>query len=134
MPKSEIVGSRLFTRGDHQFSNYLATLPEDERWRRFPYNTTEHLLRHVRNDVIAAGLVWRPEFDHYVAENEATDLRAIAMDPLASVQRDIGFVVREDEQYLRTLLDEAIVNVIEAGVMEELVAEHGPPGEPGALE
>lgn len=135
IPRDEILGSMLHSEADHQFSSYLSTLADDERWRRFPYDDPEHLLRHIENDVVEGGLLWEPQLIAATnGEPTAEGFRSISLDPMPSMTRRVGFVVRQDDTYIRTMLDGAIRALIEDGSIEGLIADHALPGSAPSLE
>lgn len=130
IPRDRIIGSMVHTDADLQLTSYLRTLPEDRRWRRFPYGSTTMLLSHVEQDVVAAGLAWEPQLEHARRTTEAfRELTLLDMDPIPTAYRSLGFVMRAEDTFTRTMLDEAIVALSEDGTLSELIDVYELPGD-----
>jgi polar amino acid transport system substrate-binding protein len=119
VPGGAIIGSQVYTQGDLQLQNYLATAPESARWRRFPYASMVHMARHLTEGTLEAGLVWQPSWAAAVAAG-VSGVRTVPMAPLPTTVSGVGFVVRSTNTFLRNALDTAIAAMDAEGMLADL--------------
>jgi len=124
VPAGGIVGSHVYTEGDYQLINYLAALPADSRWRRFGYASIEHMAGHIVRGTLAAGLAWQPSWVA-AASAGATGVRAVPTGPVPTAVSNVGFVVRSDNVFLRTAIDQALAVMEDDGLLAEIAAAFG---------
>lgn len=134
IPEGVRIGTRQVSVADIAFSEYVRSLPEGARWQRTPYPYDQLLIEALLEGRLDAALVWEPAL-HAATEGdpEAQGIRVIPSDPVDLPMADFGIALRARSEYIRTLLDDAIVALIEAGVVEAILQEHGLPGTPGSL-
>ena len=134
IPFDQPIGSRMLTSADIRFATYLHSLAEGSRWQRFPYPDNQMLLERLVDGTVAAALIWEPALDAFVEANaEAEGIQIIGTDPFQPPEMEFGIALRARDSFLRTLLDEAIVAIIEDGAVEQLLEDHSLPGRPGSL-
>lgn len=132
VPSGSFIGSRLRSRADLRFLAYQQSLPAGQRWRRIPFDTPERQIEYLLDDSIEGAIMWAPTLARLMKGTpQEHDVRGIPLDPLPSVERSIGLLLHRRNSLLRTMLDDAIVALAEEGAIEELLTEHGLPGEPG---
>ena len=133
LPRDGFVGSRLYTQADYRLIAYMRALPADDRWRRLPYDSSQMLVNHVAAGTLDGAILWSPILYQLTGgDPEAHGIRVASTDPLQFPETAIGIAVRSRNTYLRSLLDEAIIALIEDGVIGEMIEEHGMPGHPGS--
>jgi polar amino acid transport system substrate-binding protein len=120
-----IIGSQIYTEGDYQLISYLLALPEGQRWRRFPYASADLLGRHVAARTIEAGLVWQPSWVAIADEDYASGLAVVPASPVPGTVTGVGFALRSDNDYLRSVLDIALGSMADEGLLGEIAAMHG---------
>jgi len=127
VPANAIIGSQVLTEGDWQLLGYITSLPEDRRWRRFPYQSAEMMANHLANGVIQAGLIWQPSWAAVAQAPEvaALGLRTVSIAPMPAVASGVGFAVRSNNTFLRNALDVALEAMEAEGLLAELAAAHG---------
>ena len=126
IPNSEIVGSSVYSLADYRFQQYLQSLPQEQRWRRFPYTSEELMLDHLERGVISGAIVWAPSLHEFTDGDPATrGFRTIPLNPMPAVSTPVGLILREYNTLLRSQLDDAITALIEDGVIADLIEQHG---------
>jgi polar amino acid transport system substrate-binding protein len=127
VPVSATIGSQMYTEGDLQLLNYLGSLPENRRWRRFPYTSIEMLSRHVAAGTVEAGLVWHASWTSLgtKVEVEELGLRTVEASPLPRVSSGVGFGLFIDNDFLRSTIDSALEILEAEGVLEDIAARLG---------
>lgn len=127
------VGSQLFTPADYQLLSYLRSLPEQKRWKRFPYDSAHRLVDSLLDGTVAGALISAPllyaETDGNPEEN---GVYVLPTDPLKIPPSEIGVVFRSRNVFLRNLLDEGISALISSQGVEQLLSDYKLPGSPGA--
>lgn len=125
IPTSEPIGAALGTTADFTLIGYLATLPEDQRWRRFPMANTEAALAALSRGDVAAALVWGPSaWVLQQSDPSYADLRLIAPAPLPVSTLGVAAALLANESFLRNSLDQAIAALSADGTIEAILTEN----------
>ena len=133
--RDQAIGSPLFTNADYRFQDYLRTLPEGQRWKRFPYTSSQSQLESLLHGTIEGGIFWAPTLNDLTDGDPASHgIRVIPLDPVPTVATPIGLILREYNTLLRTQLDQAIVALIEDGVITDLLEQNNLPGDAGPVQ
>lgn len=131
IPRDKAIGSRLLTQADIEFIRFLTSLPQDQRWRRFPYVNDALLVERLLDGTIAGALMWAPAlYRETGGAPQALGIRTISTSPLRNLERPVGMAVRSSDSFLRVMLDDAIAALIEDGVIDQLLAETNTLGRP----
>ena len=141
IPAGSPIGTRLLSAAHIRFSAFLQSLPSDARWRSVPYVDNERLFERLLDGSVEGIIVWAPalhvleqtELGHEASSESDVDLYVIESDPFPGVEVTFTIALRERDAFLRTMLDEALVAVIEDGTIHALLEEYGLPGEAGRL-
>ena len=135
LPRDQPIGTRSLSQADIHFASFLRSLPEQARWRRFPYPDNAVLVERLLDGTIIAALVWEPALYAATGGNPGNyGVSVISLEPMAEpIYLEFGVALREREAFLRTIFDQGIVALIEEGVVEELLDKHDLPGRPGSL-
>lgn len=129
IPPDRVVGSQILTLADYNFQDYLRSIAEDRRWRRFPYTSGEVQLTHLEQGTIAGALIWAPTLHELTGGDPATrGIHLASLNPLPEQTTLVGLILREYNSLLRAQLDDAIAALIQDGVIDRLLEEHGLPG------
>ncbi len=135
VPPGSIIGTRLLSGADIAFSTYLRSLPQDKQWKRRPYLYDKSLVDALGDGALETAIVWEPTLDAATdGDPEGHGLHIVATAPFDLPTLKFGLVMRERGQFVRTMLDNAIADLIEDGSIEALLKEEGLPGKPGSLE
>lgn len=129
IPPGRPVGSMLFSPVDDAFVEYLALLPKEKRWNRFPMASYAPIADYVRDGRVDGALIWAPLlFRQTGGDPEGQGIHVASIDPLRSDTTPIGMMMREYNVFLRDQLDQAIQSLTEDGIIDEILAEVGMPG------
>jgi polar amino acid transport system substrate-binding protein len=134
IPAGTPIGFRYLSSADIQFAMFLETLPLDDRWRRVPYPDNQILIDRLLDGTLDVAILWEPALFVATGGDPAShDIHLIAADPYRppEVRFAVGLLSRDT--FLRTMLDAAVVELIESGAIERLLEEHGLPGEPAPV-
>ena len=132
VPRGSFVGSLLSTFGDFQFINYLRTLPDDRSWRRLPFDSPDKLFERLLDGTLSGALV--PEVALYGAsqsDSRAQQIIAVPSSPLSIAPTQFSIGLRSSETSLRTMIDEAILALVQDGTIERIMGELALPGKAG---
>jgi polar amino acid transport system substrate-binding protein len=134
IPRHLPIGARSGSEGDIRLMSYILSLPPEQRWRRFPYRDHELLIERLQAGEVEEALLWEPALYAATEGNpERYGIHIILTDPLPQPEIQFGITLRSRETFLRTMLDDAIVALIEDGTIEQLLQKHDLPGRPGSL-
>lgn len=131
IPAGAKIGTRGVTSADIQFALYNQSLPSNQRWRRLPYPDNELLIQRLLDGAIDAAIIWEPAL--YAATNgdpEAAGIAIARIDGFDPPNVSFSFGLRSRDTLLRALIDDAITALLEDGVVETLLNEHGIVAEP----
>lgn len=127
LPSGAVVGTVMVSEGDVSVGAYLNSLPEERRWRRFPYPYAPVLIERLADGTVAAAVGWEPAF-WFSYEIHGVQPREIPGDPVAMPTRDVGMVLRSDQLYVRDAIDAAIAELAADGTLQRIYEEVGFPG------
>lgn len=119
-----IVGTTMLSEGDVALTAWLGTLPETERWRRFPYPHVPILLERLLDGTVDAALVWEPAL---AAFGDPSALAVVPSDPLRLPTRQLAIALRVEDAFVRTAIDEALGALIAEGFLDDLYETLGVP-------
>lgn len=125
IPAGSPIATRILSRGDTMFLTYLRNVPEATRWMRVPLVDDFMVVDMVRAGEAEAGLIWEPARSHL---EQASDMKTVAPSPAPEFQISFALLVKAQDTFIRSMLDEAIGALIADGVIEELLEEHDVPG------
>jgi polar amino acid transport system substrate-binding protein len=133
VPPGTVIGTRLLSVADTAFATYIATLPQDKQWRRATYLYDQLTVERLLDGSIDIGMVWQPTLDALTGgDPESKGLRIIPSAPFQPPYLQFSLTMRERETFVRTNLDNAIVELIKDGTMEKLLKDYGLPGKPSS--
>jgi polar amino acid transport system substrate-binding protein len=133
VPRDQPIGTRALSQADLQLINHLQSLPAADRWQRFPYPDNQLLLERVADGTVAAALVWEPALHAFTAgAPEAHGLFLIPADPLTPGDIAFSIALKTGDAQLQVLLDQAILSLIDDGIITDLLTDHALPGKPGS--
>jgi polar amino acid transport system substrate-binding protein len=122
MPKSTAIGATIGTSADIRLIQYLAALPADQRWSRFPMGSDEFTLQALKRGTVGVALVWGPSFwAMQKADPSLAGLRLISPRPLPETTIGIGAIVLANETFLRKSVDDAITALTADGTIEAIL-------------
>lgn len=126
IPPSAAIGTRLLSLADSQLAGYIQTLPAAQQWGRTAYPNHEVLIERLMDGSAEAILIWEPALLRYLADHpEAEDVRIIRDLPFTIASNAFALALRSQEDFLNTLLADAIAGLEAAGTIDRLAAEHG---------
>ncbi len=136
IPRDRAIGTHLATRGEVRLVSYMNTLPREQQWLRLPYADPNLMLTRLLDGTIAGMVLYAPTLADLKRERpEAAEVRALSLDPVRGTDINIGGVLIADNLFLRTLLDQAIDDIVADGTIVELLQQNGlgeMPAVPGA--
>lgn len=127
LPPGGVVGTEMLTEGDAQVGAYLRSLPEDRRWRRFPYPHAPVLIERLGDGTVTVAVAWEPAV-MYATELHGLEARVLDPAPVSLPTRDIGMVLRSDQLFVRDAVDAAIAALVADGTLAEIFERVGFPG------
>lgn len=134
VPRERPLGVAMMSRADMGLIRYLQTLPQGNRWQRYPYADPELMLTRLLDGSIGGAFFWAPDLASLLEANSGAErVRTVPTDPLPATDAQLGIAMLAQDTYLRTTLDQAIVALIEDGTLQELLETHGLEGTPGGL-
>ncbi len=124
IPRDERIGTRTMSNGDTALRTYMATLPEDRRWRRSVYFDNEILLERVSDGTIPAAIVWDPAI-YYATDGdpEGAGFRLLPL-PIDQSPTNIGLTMLAGDNFVRTTIDDAIELLTADGTVHDLMVRH----------
>lgn len=128
LPPGSIVGTTMLTEGDNQVGAYLRSLPEERKWRRFPYPHAPLLIERLVDGTVEAGVAWEPAV-WFAADMLGVEVREIPSDPVTLPTRAVGMVMRSDQLFVRDAVDSAIAALLQDGTLKSIYDQVGFPGE-----
>jgi len=129
IPAGRPIGSMMFSPVDHAFMEYVALLPKEQRWVRFPMPSYAPIVDYVKDGRVDGALIWAPLLYRQADGDPAGQgIHVASLDPIRSDTTPIGMMVREYNVFLRDQLDQAIHSLNEDGIIDEVLAEVGMPG------
>jgi polar amino acid transport system substrate-binding protein len=114
-----IVGTTMLSEADVRLAAYLATLPEAERWRRFPYPHAPILLERLADETLDAALVWAPALAAFGDET----FEVVPFGRFELPTRSLSIAMPSEDVFLRGAIDAAIGSLVEDGTLEALFRE-----------
>jgi polar amino acid transport system substrate-binding protein len=125
IPRDQPLGPTVGTSADFRLIRYLTSIPEDQRWPRYPMGTDEEALQSVVDSKVAAAIVWAPSLAALSKTHpDFARLRIISSSPLPDETLPVGAVLLSSNQYLRTSVDQAIKSLVADGTIEKILAEN----------
>jgi polar amino acid transport system substrate-binding protein len=122
MPKSTAIGATIGTSADIRLIQYLAALPAEQRWSRFPMGSDELTLQALKRGTVGVALVWGPSFwALQKSDPSLAGLRLISPRPLPETTVGIGAIVLANETFLRKSVDDAIASLTADGTIEAIL-------------
>ena len=126
IPSDQRVGALVGSFGFRALVRYIATMPEDRQWQALPYGSTELMITRLLDDTIGGMVVYGPSFlqhRHQAPRQAELYVRPLPAEMAANVE--IGAVMLSRNAYLRTLLDQAITDMVADGTIQQLLVETG---------
>lgn len=129
IPYGLTIGTSLASLGERVFATSVAQRPQDQRWKRLPYADFELMTLRMREDKLAAMLLWQPSLLQ-LAETDPSvaDLRIISLDPVPQAVVPVGALVSTRNTFLRTQVDNAIAELTADGTIDQIMADLGVKG------
>lgn len=121
-----LIATTMLSEADVHLISYLDTLPNARQWKRYPYPHALLAIERVVDGTADVALVWRPALDFALERVPgATELNAVDPSPLRLPERSLAMAMRTDATYIRTLIDDAIRSLAEAGVITSVLEKIG---------
>jgi polar amino acid transport system substrate-binding protein len=134
IPVDKAIGTRFVSAADLKLVNYLQSLPVEQQWKKFGFFSNQILVDKLLDGTVGAALIWEPSLAPALkGKAQADQVRVISTDDYSPPLIQFGLALRSKDTALRTLLDQAIVSLIEDGTIDRLLEEYQVPGEPGSL-
>lgn len=131
IPRDKAIGSQMLTHADWEFISFLSSLPKEQRWQRIPYLNDTVMVERLLDGTLAAALMWAPAYQREVAAlPDGHEVRVVPASPLRNMERPVGMAMLSADTFLRVMLDDAIVAMVEDGIMDELLAATETMGRP----
>ena len=126
IPYGRTIGTALASLGERVFATSVAQRPADQRWKRLPYADFGLMTTRLRDDTLAAMLLWHPSLLQ-LAETDPTvlDLRIIPLDPVPTASVPVGALVSTRNTFLRTQIDQAIAELSADGTFDAILEDLG---------
>jgi polar amino acid transport system substrate-binding protein len=122
MPRSSAIGATIGTSADIRLIQYLAALPAEQRWSRFPMGSDELTLQALKRGTVGVALVWGPSFwAMQKTDPSLAGLRLISPRPLPETTVGIGAILLANETFLRKSVDDAIAALTADGTIEAIL-------------
>jgi polar amino acid transport system substrate-binding protein len=128
IPRDVPLGPTLGTSADFRLTQYLNSLPADQRWPRFPMSSDVAALQAVVDGRVGAAVVWAPSFSAAANDNpDFAGLRVISSSPLPDATIPVGAVLLNTSTFLRANVDQAIQSLVADGTIRKIIdANHFP--------
>lgn len=134
LPADKAIGTRFVSAADLKLVNYLQSLPVEQQWKKFGFFSNQILVDKLLDGTVGAALIWEPSLAPALKGKALADqVRVISTGDFSPPQIQFGLALRSKDTALRTLLDQAIVSLIEDGSIDRLLDEYQIPGNPGPL-
>jgi polar amino acid transport system substrate-binding protein len=131
VPRSQAIGATIGTSADIRLIQYLAALPPNDRWSRFPMGSDELALAALDHGTVAVALVWGPSFWALRQRDPSlAKLRAISTKPLPEGAVDVGATLLAKETFLRANIDQAIASLTADGSIQAILDSEKFPATP----
>jgi polar amino acid transport system substrate-binding protein len=132
VPRDRPVGARMLSAADLRFVAYNETLAPARRFSRVPYPSNEFVVDRLLDGTLAAALMWEPGLEKALADREigVGDVQRLQPAALNLPTLSFGVALRQRDAFLRSSLDEAIVFLVEEGIVDELIATFDVAGSP----
>lgn len=132
LPRDRPVGARMLSAADLRFVAYNETLPPDRRFSRVPYPGNHLVVERLLDGTLGAALMWEPGLEKALAEREveAGAVQRLQPSALNLPTLSFGVALRQRDAFLRSSLDEAIVFLLEEGIVDELIDSFDVAGSP----
>ncbi|MCW5719527.1 MAG: transporter substrate-binding domain-containing protein [Devosia sp.] len=123
LPLHQRIGTRSMSVSDNRLQSYLATLPQDQRWKRSTLYHNQRILEQLDSGEIGAAVIWEPAL--YFATDGDPEAAGYHLLPLPFVDRrtDIGLATRSNNTYLNSTLGDAIAELIADGTLADMIDE-----------
>lgn len=123
LPRDQRIGTRSMSVSDNRLQAYLATLPQEQRWKRSTLYHNQRVLEQLDSGEIGAAVIWEPAL--YFATEGDPEAAGYHILPLPFVDRrtDIGLATRSNNTYLNSILGDAIGELIADGSLAQLASD-----------
>lgn len=129
IPVGARIGSRISSTADIRFADFNLSRPTAQQWRRIPYPNNQLLIDRLIEGELDAILIWEAGLLAGLdGDPEEAGVYRIAPAPFSSPAQLFGAVMLSRDTFLRTVLDQAIELLVAEGVIDDLLAAHGLPG------
>jgi polar amino acid transport system substrate-binding protein len=127
LPRDRPIGTPIVSAAESAYIAYAAAVPVNQRWQRFPYGTSELMLRRLLDGTIEGAFFWEPSLKAAIdAVGEGADrIRRISSDPVRVPPAQMGFAVLANQDFLLKALDEAIASLGADGTLQAIMDEFG---------
>jgi len=122
IPRDRPLGPTVGTTADFRLVQYLDSLPDDQRWPRYPMGDDRMALQSLADGETAAALVWAPSLAALAKTNPAfSELHVISSAPLPDATIPVGAVLLSKNTFLRSSVDQAIQSLVADGTIEKII-------------
>ena len=115
LPPDARLGVPIRTALDNEVLNLIAAGGDFGRLRRRPYDRPGTLDLLIAADALDAAIVWTPHLDTGLLAQREIVPQSVA--PLGEDTRQLGIVLRSQDEMLRTLIDDAIAALEAEGAL-----------------
>ena len=131
IPSGAAVGSRLGTHADSRWRSFTRS---SGNWEREVFSLNDGLLGALDDGAVEGAIIWEPAL--YLAANEDPDLIGATPDSVPYTTAALPFelapvqlagAMKTDADFLRSLVDMAIEDLVASGAIEDMLEEFGLP-------
>ncbi len=118
VPRDRPIATQSMTSVDGTVTSFFRTLAADQAWRRFPLPTSNSVLTRVLDGTVDVGFIWEPWLQQPYVDTSL--IRRITTGPLDLPTRNLGIAMQSIDNFLRALIDEAIVDLLAGGELQQI--------------
>lgn len=122
-----IIGTLLMSDADSRLGSLMRATPEQDRWRLFPYPTTDLLVERLLDGTVEVVAGWEPTL-RPALEASGSEFRQIPLGNINVPARATGVTFLTENIYLQNAIDGAIQALIEFGELQRIIDSSGFPG------
>lgn len=125
LPPGRPIGATIGTSAHLRLVAYLTSLPAAQRWRVFPFGTSDQTLRALLEGTVDIALTWAPDiWARTRSDAGSANLRIVDSAPLPPETLGVGAIMLQHNTYLRVALDEAIGELLADGTIQSIIDQY----------
>jgi ABC-type amino acid transport substrate-binding protein len=118
------IGTRVLSVGDLRLGSFLRLQEKESRPARVPYNDNGTVMDRLISGDIDAALVWEPALSGILAGDQMAELKLLDLGGMNVPDVTFGVIFQSRNTFLRGLIDSAIEQLREGGIIDDLVAQY----------